>query len=113
MQEYYIKLKDFSLLYNHYAYVDVPEYLADQLFAKHSVYVYYDSEFAHPEHGYRIIKCHVAKWRRKGFEAALNDLPTLMAMAGKSDYLDFSRALVADLSERQAKERQSKRSHKK
>ncbi len=95
MQNHYIKLKDFSLLYSYYAYVDVPDYLADQLFAKHSVYVYFDKEFAHPEHGYRVITCHVHRLFRRRLEAALDELPNLMALTGRGDYLDFAQQLVA------------------
>lgn len=101
MQEFYIKLRHFSLLYKYYAYVDVPDYLADQLFVKNSVYVYYDNEYAHPEHGFRVILCHVAWWRRRAFEAALKELPTMMALTGRGDYLDFCGGLLAELKKQQ------------
>ncbi len=98
--DFYIKLKQFSLLYSYFAYIDVPDYLADQLFVKHRVYVFYDNEYAHPEHGYRVILCHVARWRRRAFIAALNELPTLMAMAGKGDYMGFCGDMVQSMREK-------------
>ena len=35
----YFTLERFSLLYDHYAFIDVPEYYADQLFTQHKVTV--------------------------------------------------------------------------
>ena len=35
-------ISKFSLLNNYYSYVDVGEYLADNLFIKHKVRVYFD-----------------------------------------------------------------------
>ena len=35
----YFTLERFFLLYDHYAFIDVPEYYADQLFIQHKVTV--------------------------------------------------------------------------
>ena len=45
----YFTLEQFSLPYGHYAFVDVPEYYADQLFIQHQVRVRFGKEFQHPE----------------------------------------------------------------
>lgn len=44
-----LTLNRFSLLYDHYAFIDVPAYYADQLFIRHQVTVRFGKEFQHPD----------------------------------------------------------------
>ena len=57
----YLSLNRFSLLYDHYAIIDVPEYYADQLFIRHQVTVRFGKEFQHPDQPYVVIFCKVRK----------------------------------------------------
>ena len=92
----YVKMKCFSLIYNYYMYVDVPDYLADQLFIKHRARMKFGEEWEHPEHGYRIIFCRCFKWQNRRFLNALYDLHDLMALSGHGDYEDFCKDLITD-----------------
>lgn len=63
----YFTLEQFSLLYDHYAFIDVPEYYADQLFLQHKVTVRFGNEFQHPDQPYVVIFCKVRKRDRDGY----------------------------------------------
>ena len=93
----YVPIQKFSLLCRGYAYVDVPEYYADQLFNKHRVHIEFDAEYAHPEFGYRVITCYVYRWERKRFETVMKELVDKMAENGKGDYLNFCEKLFSQL----------------
>ena len=41
----YFTLERFSLLYDHYAFIDVPDYYADQMFIQHKVTVRFGNPF--------------------------------------------------------------------
>lgn len=52
----YFTLERFSLLYDHYAFIDVPVYYADQLFIQHQVTVRFGKEFIKAEEKiYRLV----------------------------------------------------------
>lgn len=70
----YFTLEQFSLLYDHYAFIDVPEYYADQLFIQHKVTVRFGNEFQHPDQPYVVIFCKVRKRDRTRFFSALAEL---------------------------------------
>lgn len=59
---YYQLLRKFSLLNIYFAFLDTEDYLADGLFSKHRVRVYFGNEFVRPDIPYRIIFYHVRKW---------------------------------------------------
>ena len=86
---HYIKLEQFSLLNCHYAFVDTPEYLADQLFIRHEVKVRFGQEFHHPGKDYVVILCRARKKDERRFLDALNELPGKMALLGYVDYPQF------------------------
>ena len=83
---HYIKLEQFSLLNCHYAFLDTPEYLADQLFIRHQVKVRFGEELHHPDKDYVVINCRVRKKDEQRFLDALNELPGKMALWGHLDY---------------------------
>ena len=83
----------FDIVFNHYAYMDVPEYYADQYFEQNRIHVLFDSEYTHPDHRYRVIMCRVPKWEGRKFEKSMRSLKNLMALSGKRDYDDVCQAL--------------------
>lgn len=64
---WYQMLNRFSLFNTYFAFLDTENYLADGLFIKHQVRVYFGDEFVKPDFPYRIIFCHVRKWDKSGF----------------------------------------------
>ena len=85
---YYQGLHRFSLLNTYFAFLDTEDYLADGLFIKHRVRVYFGDEFVKPDSPYCAIFCHVRKWDEKRFHAAMSELPNKMLLCGHVDYLD-------------------------
>ena len=93
----YFTLERFSLRYDHYAFIDVPEYYADQLFIQHQVTVHFGKEFRHPEQLYVIIFCKVRKWDRDRFLAALSELNRKMILCGYPGYEEFCTSFIAKM----------------
>ena len=85
---WYQMLNRFSLFNTYFAFLDTENYLADGLFIKHQVRVYFGDEFVKPDFPYRIIFCHVRKWDKERFHAAMRELPNKMLLCGNVDYLD-------------------------
>ena len=79
---YYQLLHKFSLFNTYFAFLDTEDYLADGLFIKHQVRVYFGDEFVNPDIPYRIIFCHVRKWDKERFCAAMRELPNKMLLCG-------------------------------
>lgn len=71
----FVKIKKFSLLYYHYAYLDTKDYLADQLFVNNKVKVRFGREYEKGSTGLSSVKyergiiCHFwlpcLRWRIK------------------------------------------------
>lgn len=102
---YYQLLRRFSLFNTYFAFLDTEDYLADGLFIKHQVRVYFGDEFVNPDIPYRIIFCHVRKWDKERFCAAMSELPAKMLLCGNVDYL----SVCADLWEKMLKAKQEGR----
>ena len=85
----YHKFQWRSLLYEQYAYVDVPDYYADPLLDKHNVQVEYCDEYIDTVAGYVIVCCKVKKWQRQRFLAAMEELPRKMLLCGYPDYEEY------------------------
>ena len=51
----FFKLEKFSLLFSYFAFVDTEEYLADQIFIKNKVRVWFQDEYKHPDSKYIVI----------------------------------------------------------
>lgn len=84
---YYQLLHKFSLFNTYFAFLDTESYLADGLFINHRVRVYFGNEFVKPDSPYRIIFCHVRRWDKERFCAAMSELPKKMLLCGNVDYL--------------------------
>ena len=93
----YFALNRFSLLYDHYAFIDVPAYYADQLFIRHQVTVRFGNEYQHPDQPYVVIFCKVRKRDRNRFLSALSDLNRKMILCGYPGYEEFCASFIAQM----------------
>ncbi len=82
----FLKIDRFSLRYEYFIYFDVQAYLADRMFIKHKVKVWFDREYTKDGSQYIAIFCHVKKRCVPAFLAAINDLKNSMKICGNPDY---------------------------
>lgn len=87
----YCVLSKFSLLYDHFAFIDTSEYYADQMFIRQRVKVWFGKEYKHPNYPYLIIFCKVRKRDREKFLTALSELNCKMIENGHPAYEKFCR----------------------
>ena len=90
-----------------FGYLDLPDYYADDLFVKHGVPVRFEAEFTNPEKKYRVVTASCLRPLRGRVEAALRELPYIMALNGYGDYEAACDDLLTGLAV--AKMRMSKR----
>lgn len=95
----YLTLERFSMLYDHYAFIDVPEYYADQLFIQHQVTVRFGKEFQHSDHPYVVIFCKVRKRDRDKFLSALSELNRKMILCGYPGYEEFCASFITKMND--------------
>lgn len=95
----YLTLERFSMLYDHYAFIDVPEYYADQLFIQHQVTVRFGKEFQHPDHPYVVIFCKVRKRDRDKFLSALSELNRKIILCGYPEYEEFCASFITKMND--------------
>lgn len=86
---HYWTLERFSLRFSFYAIIDTEEYMADQLFVREQVRVWFGHEFASPDSPYRVIFCKCRKKDAEAFERALEALPNKMLLCGHRDYITY------------------------
>ena len=85
-KEMYLKIRKPSLRYDYFLFFDTPEYLADQLFIKQKVRVWFDQEYAKEGSPYLAIFCRVKKKDSAKFLAALDALKNKMILCGYPEY---------------------------
>ena len=85
-KEMYLKIRKPSLRYDYFLFFDTPEYLADQLFIKQKVRVWFDKEYAKEGSPFLAILCHVKKKDSAKFIAALDALKNKMILCGYPEY---------------------------
>ena len=85
-EKLYWTLEKFSLRFAYFTFFDTTPYLADQLFIKHKVRVWFDKEFAKDGSPYIAVFCHVRKRDVPQFLAALEDLKKSMMLCGHPEY---------------------------
>lgn len=85
-EKLYWTLEKFSLRFVYFTFFDTTPYLADQLFIKHKVRVWFDKEFARDGSPYIAVFCHVRKRDVPQFLAALEDLKKSMMLCGHPEY---------------------------
>ncbi|SFQ51621.1 hypothetical protein SAMN02910358_02601 [Lachnospiraceae bacterium XBB1006] len=93
----YLKLDNFSLFKVWYAFIDTKDHLADQLFIRHKVRVYFIEDYQYPDADYQVIICKVKRKDEKEFLVALRELAAKMLLCGHSDYEVFSELLIEKL----------------
>ena len=77
----------------YYAIIDTTDYLADQLFVKNEVRVWFGQEYICPDGPYCVIFCKCRKRDTGAFESAMNELPRKMLLRGHTDYIQFCEGL--------------------
>lgn len=82
-------LKRFSFFFNYFTIIDTDEYLADALFIRHEVRVWFGPEYGRDDTPYRMILCKCRKKDTPKFLAAVRELPNKMLLFGHRDYMDF------------------------
>jgi hypothetical protein len=87
------RLKKFSLLYSYYAYFDVKEYYADNIFIDRKLEVKFLFEYGKENERYVIIFCKIRKRDASEFESAMNDLENKMLLCGFYDYMEHCQNL--------------------
>lgn len=85
-KDMYIKLRKLSLRYNYFLFFDTAEHLADQLFIKQMIQVWFDMEREKKGSPFRAILCHVKKKDTTKFLAALDALKDKMILCGYPEY---------------------------
>lgn len=93
----YLHIRSFSLLYSTYAYIDLPEYLADGIFAAKGVRMKFKEEMKHPDSPYIFIFCKVRKADEQRFLDALEMLHDKMLICGHRDYCTFCENIIGRL----------------
>ena len=77
-----------SLFYDYFVFFDTTPYLADQLFIRHKVRVWFDQEYAKDGSPYLAVFCRVRKKDVPKFLAALEDLKNSMMLCGHPHYVE-------------------------
>ena len=90
----YWTIEKFSLRYNYFMFFDVYPYLADQVFIRHRVRVWFENEYRKEGSPYLAIFCHVRKKDAAEFLAALEDLKKSMSLCGYPNYEEDIAALM-------------------
>lgn len=82
----YMPIRKQSVRYAHFCYFDATPYLADQIFIRHAIRVWFGEEFAKEGFPYRGIFCHVRKKDVPVFESCMEELKRNMVICGYTDY---------------------------
>ena len=99
MQEgIYLKIRKVSLRYNYFLFFDTPEYLADQLFIRQKVRVWFDEEYAKKGSRFLAILCHVKKNSHR-FIDAIVALRNKMLLCGYPEYETEVQKMLSHLEE--------------
>lgn len=78
-----------SPFYHYFLYVDVPEYLADDLFSNEDVDVRFLREYEDPGSDYRVIYARCRKRDTPRFLSAIDRLTNKAMLCGYPGYKDF------------------------
>ena len=93
----HIPLEKISLRYKYFCFIDAKEYLADALFIKHKVRVWFQKEAYKPNTDFVVIICKVKKNDTNKFLEALEELNKKMILLGHSDYHNFCKEFFGNL----------------
>lgn len=98
-KEMYMKIGKPSLRYDYFLFFDAPEYLADQLFIRQKVRVWFDEECAKEGSRFRAILCHVKKKDSARFLDAIAALRNKMLLCGYPEYEAEVQKMLRNLEE--------------
>ena len=82
-----------------YAYIDLNNYLADDIFLEKNIEVKFLREMIRGDSPYRIVICKIKREDGEAFEEALKLLEDKMLLLGHSDYLAVCAELETQLEE--------------
>ena len=82
-------LRSFSLFNNTYMYIDTKDHLADQIFIRHRLRVFFKGDYGKEGKEYQIILCKASKKRREDFLGCMRELSRNMLLLGHTDYSQF------------------------
>ncbi len=82
----YKEIRRYSLRYAFFMFYDTTPYLADQIFIRHKLKVWFEQEYVKDGFPYRAIICHVKKKDVPIFEACMKELKIIMIICGHPDY---------------------------
>ena len=82
-------IEKFSFRYQYFALIDTADHLADQLFIKHKVRVWFDEEYSRDDTPFCVIICRCRKRDVVVFMAAARELTNKMLLCGHPDYPAF------------------------
>ena len=100
MQEgIYLKIRKVSLRYNYFLFYDTSEYLADQLFSRQKVRVWFDEEYAKEGSRFLAILCHVKKRDSHRFIDAIAALRNKILLCGYPEYETEVQKMLSHLEE--------------
>ena len=95
----YLKIRKVSLRYNYFLFYDTSEYLADQLFIRQKVRVWFDEEYAKEGSRFLAILCHVKKRDSHRFIDAIAALRNKILLCGYPEYETEVQKMLSHLEE--------------
>lgn len=93
----FIPIEKFSFRYKYFFFIDTKSYLADALFIKHKVRVWFKQEYCKEKNEFVFIFCKVRKNDVEKFTNALEELKDKMLLLGHSNYQDFCEKFNEDM----------------
>lgn len=87
----YFKISGVNPFREKYMFIDLPEYLADDIFVRSKLKVKFGKEYGKPEEKYVFILCTIRKKDREKFKICMKQLETKMLLMGNADYTEFCR----------------------
>ena len=91
------KLSIWSLFCDYFMYFDTMPYLADRLFVRRDVRVWFDMDLEKPGSPYLAVMCRVRKRDVPKFLEALEDLKRSMMLCGHPDYVREVSAMMDEM----------------
>ena len=79
-------IEKFSFRYQYFALIDTADHLADQVFMKRKVRVWFDEEYSRDDTPFCVIICRSRKPDDVVFMAAARELTNKMLLCGHPDY---------------------------
>ena len=89
-----------SLRYAYFLFFDTIPYLADQLFIRRGVRVWFDQEYVREGSSFIAISCHVRKKDVPQFLNVLEDLKSSMMLCGHPDYVNEVSSLMDSMEQK-------------